>query len=248
MSDWMLYHVWGIRGYEVVRHDKLDRDCLAFSLRATPQVLRCPRCGSKDVVRKGTNSRLFRGLPVGRKQVWFDAAIPRVRCDRCQLTRQVRIPFAEEKRRHTRQFERYALELAQITTTQHAADHLGVAWDTVRDIEARFLHKKYSKPKLRHLKQLAIDEIYLGKSVKFLTVVLDLESGAIVFLGRGNRSLRCGTEGWPRSVCCGAHSEVGESLPQSPDQRSLQSPQPSERDRPRPEDRAGAGPSARSGH
>jgi len=185
MSDWMLYHVWGIRGYEVVRHDKLDRDCLAFSLRATPQVLRCPRCGSKDVIRKGTNSRLFRGLPVGRKQVWFDAAIPRVRCDRCQLTRQVRIPFAEEKRRHTRQFERYALELAQITTTQHAADHLSVAWDTVRDIEARFLHKKYSKPKLKHLKQLAIDEIYLGKSVKFLTVVLDLESGAIVFLGRG---------------------------------------------------------------
>jgi transposase len=97
----------------------------------------------------------------------------------------VRIPFAEEKRRHTRQFERFALELARITTTQLAAEHLGVSWDTVRDIEARALTRKYHKPRLKHLKRIAIDEIYLGKGMKYLTVVLDLESGAIVFIGRG---------------------------------------------------------------
>ena len=72
-----------------------------------------------------------------------------------------------------------------LRTTTHAARHLGVSWDTVRDIEARHLGKRYSRPRLKHLGQLAIDEIYLGKSVKFLTVVLDLESGAIVFIGRG---------------------------------------------------------------
>jgi transposase len=185
MSDWMLYHAFGIRGYEIVRQEKFDRRCLSFSLRAKPEVLRCPRCGSKDVIRKGTNPRLFRGLSVGSQPVWFEAAIPRVRCDRCELIRQVRIPFADDKRRHTRQFERYALELARITTTGHAADHLQVSWDTVRDIEARHLQKTYGKPKLKHLTQIAIDEIYLGKSVKFLTVVLDLERGAIVFVGRG---------------------------------------------------------------
>lgn len=185
MSDWMLYQLWGIRGYEVARQQKLDRDCVAFSLEPTQQVLRCPRCGTTDVIRKGATPRLFRGLPVGRKQVWIDALIPRVRCDRCQLTRQVRISFAAEKRRHTRAFERYALELAQITTTQHTAEHLNVSWDTVRDIEIRYLKKTYARPKLKQLKRLAIDEIYLGKSVKYLTVVLDLESGAIVFLGRG---------------------------------------------------------------
>ena len=80
---------------------------------------------------------MLRGVPVGRTQVHFAAHVPRVRCDRCRLTRQVRIPFADEKRRHTRQFERYALQLAQLTTTAHAARRLGVSWDTVRDIEAR---------------------------------------------------------------------------------------------------------------
>lgn len=143
MPDWMLYHAFGIRGYEIVRQEKFDRRCLSFSLRATPQVLRYPRCGSKDVIRKGTNPRLFRGLSVGSQPVWFEAAIPRVRCDRSELIRQVLIPFADEKRRHTRQFERYALELARITTTGHAADPLQVAWDTVRDIEARHLQKHF---------------------------------------------------------------------------------------------------------
>jgi len=185
MSDWMLYHVWRIRGYKVAHCERVESERIVVTITATRQALRCPRCGTKDVIRKGVNTRLLRGVPVGRTQVHFAAHIPRVHCGRCGLTRQVRISFAEEKRRHTRQFERYALQLAQLTTTAHAARHLGVAWDTVRDIETRYLGKKHSRPRLKHLRQLAIDEIYLGRSVKFLTVVLDLESGAIVFIGRG---------------------------------------------------------------
>jgi transposase len=185
MSDWMLYHVWGIRGYQVAGSEKVEGNSILVSIQPTPKMMRCSRCGSKDVIRKGVMYRLIRGVPVGSRDMWFDVAVPRVRCDQCGVTRQVRIPFAETKKRYTRQFERYALELAQITTTQHAADHLNVSWDTIRDIEVSYLGKKYRKPKLKHLKQIAIDEIYMGKSTKYLTVVLDLVSGAIVFVGRG---------------------------------------------------------------
>jgi transposase len=185
MSDWLLYHVWGIRGYRTVRVEKLGGNACVAYIKPLASVIRCPRCGSKKVVRKGSKMRLFLGTPIGRRQMYFETEIPRVRCDRCGITRQVRIPFAEEKHRHTRQFERFALELAQITTTQLAAEHLGVSWDTVRDIEARSLTRKYRKPRLQHLKRIAIDEIYMGKGMKYLTVVLDLESGAIVFIGRG---------------------------------------------------------------
>lgn len=185
MSEWMLYHVWGIRGYSVAGCQKVDRDCILVNIDAKVQVLRCPRCGTKNVVRKGTNPRLWRGTSVGSRRVYFEAQVPRVHCARCGITRQIRVTFADEKRRHTRQFERYALELAQISTTADAADHLDVSWDTVRDIEVRHLEKKYKKPKLKQLRRIAIDEIYLGKGMKYLTVVLDLVSGAIVFVGRG---------------------------------------------------------------
>ena len=38
---------------------------------------------------------------------------------------------------------------------------------------------------MKHLRQIAIDEVYLGKLMKFVTLVLDLESGAIVYVGHG---------------------------------------------------------------
>jgi len=207
MSDWMLYHVWGIRGYRPTHWEKMWQQAVVVTLEPLPSVYRCPQCGSKDVIRKGMKMRLFLGTPVGRCRMYFEAAIPRVHCGRCGITRQVRIPFAEEKCRHTRQFERYALDLARITTTQHAADHLGVSWGTVRDIEARFLDRKYKKPKLNHLRYIAIDEVYLGKRMKFVTLVLDLESGAIVHVGHG-RSAESLDPFWKRLRSSGARIEA----------------------------------------
>jgi transposase len=197
MSKGLLYHVWGIRGYRTVAVEKLNSRTALVTLEPLPSIFRCPKCGSKDVIRKGMKRRLFLGTPVGRCRMYFEAAIPRVHCEECDITRQVRVPFAEEKSRHTRQFERYALDLARITTTQHAADHLGVAWGTVRDIEARYLGRKYKKPKLKHLRHIAIDEVYLGKRMKFVTLVLDLESGAIVHVGHG-RSAKSLDPFWKR--------------------------------------------------
>src|SRR5260370_12357648 len=207
MSDWMLYHVWGSGGYRRTKCERMWQQAVVVTLEPLPSVYRCPQCGSKDVIRKGVKMRLFLGTPVGRCRMYFEAAIPRVHCGRCGITRQVRIPFAEEKCRHTRQFERYALDLARITTTQYAADHLGVSWGTVRDIEARFLGRKYKKPKLNHLRYIAIDEVYLGKRMKFVTLVLDLESGAIVHVGHG-RSAESLDPFWKRLRSSGGRIEA----------------------------------------
>jgi transposase len=187
--------------------EKLNPQTSLAMLEPLPSLYRCPRCGSKDVVRKGTVPRMFLGTPVGQCRMYFEAAIPRVRCKRCGITRQVRVPFAEEKHRHTRQFERYALDLARITTTKHAAEHLGVAWGTVRDIEVRYLGRRYNKPKLKHLRHIAIDEIYLGKRMMFVTLVLDLESGAIVYVGHG-KSAESLDPFWKRLRGSGARIEA----------------------------------------
>jgi transposase len=70
-------------------------------------------------------------------------------------------------------------------TIQDVADHLTLGWDTVKDIQARYLKRRFGKPKLDKLKQIAIDEINIGKGHHYLTVVLDLLSGAVVFVGDG---------------------------------------------------------------
>ena len=46
-------------------------------------------------------------------------------------------------------------------------------------------HQALRKPKLKRVKQIAIDEISIGKGHRYVTVVLDLDSGAVVFVGQG---------------------------------------------------------------
>jgi len=70
-------------------------------------------------------------------------------------------------------------------TIQDVAQHLGVSWDVIKDIEKRNLKKRFSRPKLRKLKRIAIDEINIGKGHHYLTIVLDLITGAVVFVGDG---------------------------------------------------------------
>ena len=187
MSNFVLYHGLGIRGYEHVRGDDTGGR-LVFTIRQRREALRCSHCGSARVFSKGQVPREWRCVPWGHKPVFVRLAVSRVLCRDCGLTRQVRVPFADEKVRYTRAFARYALELSRHTTIQAAARHLGVGWDLIKDIQKDYLQRHYSRPRLKHLRRIAIDEISIGKGHKYLTIVLDLESGAVVFQGDGRGS------------------------------------------------------------
>ena len=70
-------------------------------------------------------------------------------------------------------------------TIKDVAEHLNVSWDVIKDIQKRNLTRRFGKPKLKRLRQIAIDEISIGKGHRYLTIVLDLRSGAVVFVGDG---------------------------------------------------------------
>jgi transposase len=184
MSTSLLYHGFGIRGYRYVRTDFLEGEVM-FTIQQERHTLRCAACGSQRVTAHGGETRVFRSLPIGSRRTRVLLQIPRVECHDCHVTRQVSIGFAEPRRRYTHAFERYALELARHMTIKDVATHLGVGWDTIKDIQKLYLEKHFAKPKLKHLRLLAIDEIAVGKGHHYLTVVLDLESGAVVFVGEG---------------------------------------------------------------
>jgi hypothetical protein len=69
-------------------------------------------------------------------------------------------------------------------TPTDVARYLKIGWDLSRDIQARHLKRKYSRPKLKQLRCLAIDEIYLGIKHKYITLLLDRDCSAVVFVGR----------------------------------------------------------------
>jgi len=156
-----------------------------YTVEAQRDRLCCSACGSSRVTCHGGEERLLRLVPIGLRQTRLFLRVPRVECHDCHVIRQVRLPFADPRRQYTHAFERYALELSQCMTIQDVARHLGIGWDTIKDIQQRYLQRHFAKPKLKHLRRIAIDEISVGKGHRYLTVVLDLDSGAVVFIGDG---------------------------------------------------------------
>jgi len=184
MSTSLLYHAFGIRGYQYRRTDQHGGQTI-FTIAQEPRTCRCAACGSSDVRPRGTVERRFRHLPIGRRPTAAILPIPRVECRACGAVRQVEVRFADPRRSYTKGFERYALELSRHMTIRDVAKHLGVGWDTIKDIQKRDLSRRYAKPKLKHLRHIAIDEISIAKGHRYLTIVLDLERGAVVFVGDG---------------------------------------------------------------
>src|SRR6516165_1672884 len=184
MSTSLLSHAFGIRGYEYVRTDYRGGATI-FTIRQDPEDGRCSACGSREVISRGHAERRFRCVPIGSHPTALVLPIPRVECHACGAVRQVEVPFADPRRSYTRSFERYALELSRRMTILDVARHLDVGWDTIKDIQKRDVSRRFAKPKLKHLQHIAIDEIAAARGHRYLTVVLDLDSGAVVFVGNG---------------------------------------------------------------
>ena len=112
MSTSLLYHAFGIRGYEHTRTDYHGGQ-VTFTIHQDPRTCRCSACGSRHLVHRGRVVRRFRSLPIGRRPTFVVLPIPRVECLACGVVRQVEVPFADPRRSYTSSFERHALELGR---------------------------------------------------------------------------------------------------------------------------------------
>ncbi len=184
MSTSLLYHAFGIQGYRYRKTEYRGGE-IEFTIEPVADKLRCVACGSRKVIRKGGRTRRFRGLPVGRRPVWIQLRVPRLGCKACGTVRQAEITFAPGQRSYTKRFARYILDLARHMTIYDVACHVGVSWGLVKEIVKAALQRRFGRPRLRDLKRIAIDEISIERGHRYLTIVLDLERGAVVFVGEG---------------------------------------------------------------
>jgi transposase len=206
MSTSLLYHGFGLRGYHFVRH-RFHDGAIHIDIEHAPRSLCCGRCGSTNVWKAGTVPRQFKTLPIGPRPVFLELPVQRLWCFECGATRQAKLGFAGERVGYTRAFERYALSLLRFATIKDVSLHLGAGWDTIKDIQKRNLGRRFGRPGLKQLKRLAIDEISIGHGHRYLTIVLDLDSGAVVFVGEGKGADSLGRF-WRRLRASGAKIEA----------------------------------------
>jgi len=83
------------------------------------------------------------------------------------------------------------IELTAHMALAHVAGFLCIGWDLVKDIYAGHLRKKLKRRRLSRVRYIAVDEFAVRKRHKYITLVMDLETGAVLFAtqGKGHRAL-----------------------------------------------------------
>ena len=90
--------------------------------------------------------------------------------------------------RMTRRLVRYILDLCKMMTIKEIADHLGLDWKTVKEIHKEALKNKYADKDIGYPVLLAIDEIAVKKGHRYLKVIINWETGEVLYVGKGWRT------------------------------------------------------------
>lgn len=144
----------------------------------------CSGCGQVCWPIHSYGARVVRDLNLAHARV--DLIVPqrKVRCESCGI-RVEALSFVEPYRRFTRRFERAIAELCRKLPIRDVAALFGLSWHTVKEIDRRRLVAEVGTPGYDGLRLLAVDEIAVRKGHSYLTIVLDLESGRVVWIGEG---------------------------------------------------------------
>jgi transposase len=191
MSVDVLYREFELDGYRV-DDAWTGQDGSLFVLIAVPrESLRCRDCHCSRVHLHESRQRFWKAAPLGLTPVFITMKTPRVKCLQCGSRTWHQPTFAHGQRQITKKFEAFLEAWLSRLTIQDVVKVFGVSWNTVCEIDIRRL-KKLSRPGLAGMKRLAIDEVYLGKSHKFITLVVDLDTRAVISVapGRGLTGLQ----------------------------------------------------------
>ncbi|MFQ6070538.1 MAG: transposase [Candidatus Aminicenantales bacterium] len=95
----------------------------------------------------------------------------------------------KRKKHYTHALETYVMDLCARMTIRDVAEHTGLHWATVKAIDRKRLKRNLPRAKeLRQLRYLGIiDEVSVRRGHRYLTTVVDLHSGRVVYVGEGRR-------------------------------------------------------------
>lgn len=148
------------------------------------------RCPGYD---EGEGRRRWRALDLGSTLCYLEAEAPRVRCRRHGVV-VAAVPWARHDARFTRSFDDQVAWLACECSKRAVSELMRVSWRTVGRIISRVAAEKRARfDPLDYLKRIGIDELSHRKGHRYLTVVVDHDSGLLVWAapGRDKKTLRC---------------------------------------------------------
>lgn len=172
---------------ETVRFDE-DEQVLVASVRVRRRDRhrcgmcrrRCPRYDGRQ------RRRRWRTLDLGTVQAFLEAEAPRVSCVEHGVT-VTWVPWARHGAGHTRAFDDTIAWLATTTSKTTLRQLMRIAWPTVGAIVTRVRADiDAGLDRFAGLRRIGIDEISYKKDHKYLTIVVDHDTGRLIWAAPGN--------------------------------------------------------------
>src|SRR5207248_4889917 len=140
------------------------------------------RCPGYDT---SATPRRWRGLDLGSTRVFVQASTHRVSCPEHGVV-VAAVPWARAGSRFTAAFEDTAAWLVCHATLSVVAVLLRIAWRSVSGILTRVVADRAGQTdRLAGLRRIGIDEISYRKGQRYLLVVVDHDSGRLVWAAKG---------------------------------------------------------------
>jgi transposase len=173
-------------GYRVYRHE-IDEKAKTLKLwirrKRGNRKIECSGCGRKFTSAYDVSERAVRDLPWSSFTATVFIEIYRVNCPDCGVKREA-VLLLPSKAPFSKRFEDAVGLACEMASARQVARRFRLPASTVRAIDLRYLERWNSSRRKPALRQMGVDEIYLGKKEKFLSVVCNLETGEPLWFGR----------------------------------------------------------------
>ena len=182
-DDWT--KILGWPGYTVYQHEideKAKRLKLWVRRKRGNRRLICSGCGRKIDEPADVTEREVRDLPCFEYLTTVVIELYRVRCPDCGLKIE-KVEQLPSKAPFSKRFEEAVGQACESASARRVAKQFGLAQSTVRAIDLRYLERWNAARKKPALRQMGVDEIFLGKKTKFVTVVSNLETVEPLWFG-----------------------------------------------------------------
>ena len=173
----------GYRVYQQKIDDKNKTLDLWVRRKRGNRKLECSGCGRKFTEAYDSDERAVGDLPWSTFKTTVHIEVYRVKCPECGVKVE-KVPLLPSKAPFSQRFEDAVGQACESAAARQVARRFGLAQSTVRAIDLRYLERWAARRRKPALRQMGVDEIYLGKKQKFLTVVCNLETGEPLWFGQ----------------------------------------------------------------
>ena len=171
---------WGIR--QVTMDESKQTVTVDVELRPGATLV-CPQCKQTSCCVYDLRPRTWRHLDTCQFKTLIHSPQPRIQCPDCGV-KTAEVPWAQKHSRFTLMFEQLAIQALLEMSVKGACKLLRISWDEADGIMARAVVRGLANRDLSGLKRIGIDEKAVRRGHQYITVVYDLETSAVIWMGQ----------------------------------------------------------------